>query len=605
MVKIKHKVIGALIALGISIAIPMTIHADNQDVMDNANVLNNQTEQYIKQVNDKELAKVKGHPQIAVITEKQFDGDIEAKAQQLFNKYQFGRKGYDNGVLLLLDIQDHKVRMQTGYGIESAVPDDFVNQLMNEQVQNDFRKKNYSTGTRVMVGKLSKRIITHKSELRSKSDVNNHQAIIDQQNVKRKQIEHIIGYTVLILVFAGWGVFLIYLISKSVKKAIQKDYAKLIIKQKAKQAVSVINAKLLDQHLGQYQVAPDLSKQDMENIMHLASLSGNYDHVEDMDIKGWMIGTFNLIVINRIIDGVRGTDYTFIIPGKATRDSKVAETLINNLILDKPLDNYQEIAHAIVKFNLDKDQLLKLADNLTDKDVTSFNEKLSSCFDDIRSRFNYVSDQQIKEAIDNNKVTKKEIVKSIRYNICSLYSHEFLPQYFEGDTLETKGTFDDIVKNVVSTVKDRILSDVTTEDTALYNNKIDDEFDQMCSAYDIGLYVNSDELAELDSLTTDEKLRAIKQKDKLSFVSVVSSMLISYATARLVSSRDTSSYTGYDSYDGDWEDDDDYHSHYRDNDDDDSGWGSGSGGLFGGSDDGGSFGGFGGFSGGGGGTAGW
>ena len=603
MFEIKHRIIGALIALGISIAIPMTIHADNQDVMDNANVLNNQTEQYIKQVNDKDLAKVKGHPQIAVITEKQVDGDIEAKAQQLFNKYQFGRKGYDNGVLLLLDIQDHKVRMQTGYGIESAVPDDFVNQLMNDRVQNDFRKKDYSTGTRVMVGKLSKRIITHKSELRSKSDVNNHQAIIDQQNAKRKQVEHIIGYTILILIFTGWLTFLIYLISKIVKKAIQKGYAKLVIKQKAKQAVSVINAKLLDQHLGQYQVAPDLSKQDMENIMHLASLSGNYDHIKDMDIKGWMIGTFNLIVINRIIDGVRGTDYTFIVPGKATRNSKIAETLINNLILDKSLDNYQEIAYAIVKFNLNKDQLLGLADNLTDKDVTSFNEKLNSCFDDIRSRFTYVSDQQIKDAIDSNKITKEELIKSIKYNIRNLYSHELLPQYLEGDSFKIKGTFDDIVKNVVSTVKDHILSDVTAEDTALYNDKIDDEFNQKCSDYDLRLYVSSDELAELDNLTTDEKLRAIKQKDKLSFVSVVSSMLISYATARLFSSRDTSSYTGYDSYDGDWEDD--YHSHHHDHFDDDSGWGSGSGGFFGGSDDGGSFGGFGGFSGGGGGTAGW
>ena len=84
MVKIKHKIIGALIALGISIAIPMTIHADNQDVMDNANVLNNQTEQYIKQVNDNDLAKVKGRPQIAVITEKQVFGDI-AKARQAYS----------------------------------------------------------------------------------------------------------------------------------------------------------------------------------------------------------------------------------------------------------------------------------------------------------------------------------------------------------------------------------------------------------------------------------------------------------------------------------------------------------------------------------------
>lgn len=148
--------------------------ADNHDVMDDAGVLNRQTEQYIYDVNQNQMAKIKGHPQIAVITKNSIDNSIEDEAQQLFNKYEIGTKGYDNGVLLLIDVGGHHVRMQTGYGIESVVPDDFVNQLMNSKVQADFRSDNYSAGTQKMIKKLAKRIIDHQNELRSKSAVNKH-----------------------------------------------------------------------------------------------------------------------------------------------------------------------------------------------------------------------------------------------------------------------------------------------------------------------------------------------------------------------------------------------------------------------------------------------
>ena len=81
---------------------PTTAYADTQNVQDNANVLSAKTERYIDKVNNDDMAKIKDHPQIAVITEKHVSSkydDIEDQAQALFNKYKFGRSGYDNGVL--------------------------------------------------------------------------------------------------------------------------------------------------------------------------------------------------------------------------------------------------------------------------------------------------------------------------------------------------------------------------------------------------------------------------------------------------------------------------------------------------------------------------
>lgn len=591
MVKIKHKVIGTLIALGISIAIPMTIHADNQDVMDNANVLNSQTEQYIKQVNDKDLAKVKGHPQIAVITEKQVDGDIEAKAQQLFNKYQFGRKGYDNGVLLLLDIQDHKVRMQTGYGIESAVPDDFVNQLMNEQVQNDFRKKNYSTGTRVMVGKLSKRIITHKSELRSKSDVNNHQAIIDQQNAKRKQIEHIIGYTVLIIIFTGWGVFLIYLVGNGIKKWYKKHHETVLLRKTIREVISVINAKLLDQHLANYQLSVDeLPDVDVQTLK-----TGTYD------LKPKLFTLFNLITINKLVTA-KNRSYAFIKEDYSVEASHRSKELINILSLDEALDDYRVIANEIVAFEDDKNKLYAKLDNLDKNKLNVANNRIDREMKAKRLNFSHLTNKHIDGMIKHLSFDEDSFVSDLHRMISGSFGGTLLQMYLDGDSIDTDLLINDATDQLVSNRIGTIVEKLQNQNETAYQISINEAFDKRYKITDVEDRLDMGDREALSDLTLQDKIKLVNIDDDSVFMSTLIAILSAYELKRM--REELHSIHNDTSY---WEDDDDddYHSHYHDNYDDDSGWGSGSGGFFGGSDDGGSFGGFGGFSGGGGGTAGW
>jgi uncharacterized protein len=62
--------------------------------------------------------------EIAVVTVKTLDGDpIENVAQQIFTQWGIGKKDKNNGVLFLIAIDDRKMRIQTGYGVEGELTD--------------------------------------------------------------------------------------------------------------------------------------------------------------------------------------------------------------------------------------------------------------------------------------------------------------------------------------------------------------------------------------------------------------------------------------------------------------------------------------------------
>ncbi len=85
----------------------------------------------------------KAHAQIAVVTVKSLDGsDIESYAVALFKKWGIGGKATNRGVLILLATQDHRYRIEVGYGLEPILPDGKVGGFGREAVpllkQNDY-----------------------------------------------------------------------------------------------------------------------------------------------------------------------------------------------------------------------------------------------------------------------------------------------------------------------------------------------------------------------------------------------------------------------------------------------------------------------------------
>lgn len=151
------------------------VHADNKDVQDNAHVLTTKTQDYIKKINDNDLSKIKGHPQIAVVTQKSLNGeDLDDLGQQIFDKYKFGNRDYDNGVLLLLITKDHRFRMQTGYGVEPVLPDSYVNELVAGKIKSDLKKEDYNAAVSAMVNKTAQQIAKNEDELPDKDEIANH-----------------------------------------------------------------------------------------------------------------------------------------------------------------------------------------------------------------------------------------------------------------------------------------------------------------------------------------------------------------------------------------------------------------------------------------------
>lgn len=169
---LKKLIVSLLISLSCLVVCSSSVSADNKDVQDNAQVLMEETQAHIKKVNDNELSKIDGHPQIAVITQEHLNGeDLDQRAQDLFDKYKFGHKGYDNGILFLIITGDRKMRMQTGYGVEAAVPDTFINELVAAETKEDLQAGNYNDAVTAIVDKTAKRLSDHEDELLDKEEV--------------------------------------------------------------------------------------------------------------------------------------------------------------------------------------------------------------------------------------------------------------------------------------------------------------------------------------------------------------------------------------------------------------------------------------------------
>ena len=69
--------------------------------------------------------------QMALVTLKSLDGEpIEDVSNDLFRQWGVGKKGKDEGIMLLLAVQDHRDRIEVGYGLEPILPDGFDGSIL-------------------------------------------------------------------------------------------------------------------------------------------------------------------------------------------------------------------------------------------------------------------------------------------------------------------------------------------------------------------------------------------------------------------------------------------------------------------------------------------
>ena len=85
--------------------------------------------------------------QVAVLTIPSLEGEsLEEFAHRVATTWKLGRKGTDNGVLLLVAIKERKVRIEVGYGLEGVLTDIRSAQIIRNEIVPRFRGGDMSSG---------------------------------------------------------------------------------------------------------------------------------------------------------------------------------------------------------------------------------------------------------------------------------------------------------------------------------------------------------------------------------------------------------------------------------------------------------------------------
>src|ERR1700723_2813293 len=173
-------------------------------VVDNAHVLSAQTQADLTA----KLAALeeKTGDQLVVVTLPSLQGyEIEDYGYQLGRAWGIGQKGKDNGALFIVAPNEHKVRIEVGYGLEPVLTDALSSVILQEQVLPKFRTGDVdggvAAGTNAIIQQLS---------LNQATATANVQKASAQAQPHGLPFGAIFGIIVLFIVFAGlfsrhWG----------------------------------------------------------------------------------------------------------------------------------------------------------------------------------------------------------------------------------------------------------------------------------------------------------------------------------------------------------------------------------------------------------------
>jgi uncharacterized protein len=114
-----------------------------------------------KQTLDSELAALeqrKGAQLAVLIVPTTQPEDIAQYSIRVFDSWKLGRKGIDDGVLLIVAKNDHHVRIEVARGLEGAIPDAATARIIREYITPKFRAGDYYGGIHDATGTLTKLI---------------------------------------------------------------------------------------------------------------------------------------------------------------------------------------------------------------------------------------------------------------------------------------------------------------------------------------------------------------------------------------------------------------------------------------------------------------
>ena len=147
--------------------------------------------------------------QISILIVQSLDGDVlENYSIRVAEKWKLGQKGKDNGVLLLITVDDHKMRIEVGQGLEGVLTDALSSRIIRNEIAPAFRRGDYDVGVIAGIDSIIKAIGGEykADEIESSTDLT-----ISERIFVGLFLFVILGVFTLIAVFtqgcAGWGLY--------------------------------------------------------------------------------------------------------------------------------------------------------------------------------------------------------------------------------------------------------------------------------------------------------------------------------------------------------------------------------------------------------------
>ena len=163
--------LGWMIVAALGLAIPIARAADDEPkipapvgfVNDVAGVIDEPTRAKLEAFLD-QIKRKTGSVDFAVLTVKTTAPlDPSTYKVRVFESWKLGEKGQDDGLLMLVAIDEREVRFETGYGLEGALPDGLQSRIFRELMAPRFRENDYSGGIVAGVLECAKRIAKEKN----------------------------------------------------------------------------------------------------------------------------------------------------------------------------------------------------------------------------------------------------------------------------------------------------------------------------------------------------------------------------------------------------------------------------------------------------------
>jgi len=95
---------------------------------------------------------------VAVFPKMQSDSSIEDYTQRVAQAWGVGQKDRRNGAVLFVFVQEHKMYIQVGYGLEGALPDITAFDITEYQIKPRFRANDYEGGLAAGIDSIIKAI---------------------------------------------------------------------------------------------------------------------------------------------------------------------------------------------------------------------------------------------------------------------------------------------------------------------------------------------------------------------------------------------------------------------------------------------------------------